>query len=151
MVGKTGFEPATPRSQTECSTKLSHFPILMVRPRGVEPLTFWSVVKCSIQLSYERSSSHLSLPNCILIKKSGGFSWNRTNDTKIFSLVLCQLSYEATWRFVRDLNPWSLAWQASVITTTLTNHNFWLREPDLNQQPLGYEPSELPDCSIPRY
>ena len=26
----------------------------------------------------------------------------------------------------------------------------WLREPDLNQQPLGYEPSELPDCSIPR-
>ena len=28
MVGKTGFEPATTRSQTECSTKLSHFPIL---------------------------------------------------------------------------------------------------------------------------
>ena len=27
----------------------------------------------------------------------------------------------------------------------------WLRELDLNQQPLGYEPSELPDCSIPRY
>ena len=27
----------------------------------------------------------------------------------------------------------------------------WLRESDLNQQPLGYEPSELPDCSIPRY
>ena len=26
----------------------------MVRPKGVEPLTFWSVVKCSIQLSYER-------------------------------------------------------------------------------------------------
>ena len=27
MVGKTGFEPATPWSQTTCSTKLSHFPI----------------------------------------------------------------------------------------------------------------------------
>ena len=27
MVGKTGFEPATPWSQTKCSTKLSHFPI----------------------------------------------------------------------------------------------------------------------------
>ena len=26
MVGKTGFEPATPWSQTRCSTKLSHFP-----------------------------------------------------------------------------------------------------------------------------
>ena len=27
MVGKTGFEPATPWSQTKCSTKLSHFPL----------------------------------------------------------------------------------------------------------------------------
>ena len=25
MVGKTGFEPATPWSQTKCSTKLSYF------------------------------------------------------------------------------------------------------------------------------
>jgi site-specific DNA recombinase len=42
MVGKTGFEPATPWSQTKCSTKLSYFPInkKTTRPRGVEPLTF---------------------------------------------------------------------------------------------------------------
>ena len=53
MVGKTGFEPATPWSQTKCSTKLSHFPI-MVRSKGFEPLTFWFVAKHSIQLSYER-------------------------------------------------------------------------------------------------
>ena len=25
----------------------------------------------------------------------------------------------------------------------------WMREPDLNQRPSGYEPDELPDCSIP--
>ena len=28
---------------------------------------------------------------------------------------------------------------------------FWLRELDLNQRPSGYEPDELPDCSIPRH
>ncbi len=39
QIGKTGFEPATPWSQTMCSTKLSYFPI-MARSRGFEPLTF---------------------------------------------------------------------------------------------------------------
>ena len=27
----------------------------------------------------------------------------------------------------------------------------WLREADLNHRPSGYEPDELPGCSIPRY
>ena len=59
MVGKTGFEPATPWSQTKCSTKLSHFP-KMVRSKGFEPLTFWFVAKHSIQLSYERMTRYRS-------------------------------------------------------------------------------------------
>ena len=54
--------------------------------------------------------------------RDGGLSRNRTNDTRIFSPLLYQLSYETTW----------------------------LREKDLNQRPPGYEPDELPDCSIPR-
>ena len=35
MVGKTGFEPATPWSQTKCSTKLSHFPKLYGALEGI--------------------------------------------------------------------------------------------------------------------
>ena len=83
-----------------------------------------------------------------LVLQNGGFSWNRTNDTKIFSLVLCQLSYEAIMAVRTGLEP-----VISRVTGERDNHYTnepWLREPDLNQQPLGYEPSELPDCSIPR-
>ena len=102
----------------KCTTPIKMWNFLkLVRPKGFEPPTFWSVVKCSIQLSYER----FNFFSCTYWTKNGGFSWNRTNDTKIFSLVLCQLSYEAIWRFRRDLNPRSLAWQASVITTTPRN------------------------------
>ena len=135
MVGKTGFEPATTRSQTECSTKLSHFPIngvpkrsrtpnLLIRSQTLYPVELWGQ---PVQNIYKLR----------LAFKNGGFSWNRTNDTKIFSLVLCQLSYEATWRFVRDLNPWSRQWQCRVITTTPTNHGCGC--PSCTA-PSGYEP-----------
>ena len=54
---------------------------------------------------------------------NGGSGRNRTNDTWIFNPLLYRLSYGT----------------------------IWLREKDLNQRPSGYEPDELPDCSIPRY
>ena len=143
MVGKTGFEPATPWSQTKCSTKLSHFPINMVRSKGFEPLTFWFVAKHSIQLSYER------MPRKI-------YKWwlqrelNQRHKDFQSSALPTELWSQKKWRSRRESNSRSSAWQADVITATPRDQK-WLREMDLNQRPLGYEPNELPSCSIPRY
>ncbi len=56
-----------------------------------------------------------------LINKGNGARRNRTADTWSFNPLLYQLSYRAK-----------------------------LREQDLNLRPSGYEPDELPSCSIPR-
>ena len=60
-----------------------------------------------------------------------------------------ELQSQKKWRSRRGLNPRSSAWQADVLATAPRDH--WLREEDLNLWPLGYEPNELPNCSIPRY
>ena len=38
---------------------------------------------------------------------------------------------------------------STVVKDTSSNFN-WLRGPDLNRRPSGYEPDELPGCSTPR-
>ena len=144
MVGKTGFEPATPWSQTKCSTKLSHFPIYMVRSKGFEPLTFWFVAKHSIQLSYER------MPRCLINKWWLQRELNQRHKDFQSSALPTELWSQKKWRSRRESNSRSSAWQADVITATPRDQN-WLREKDLNQRPSGYEPDELPSCSIPRY
>ena len=107
----------------------------MVRPRGIGPLTFWSVVKCSIQLSYERFNFSL-----VHIEQKMVASVGIEPTTPRFS-VLCSANWamKPTWRFRRELNPRSLAWQASVITATPRNHfgcgswiwtnNLWVMSP----------------------
>ena len=134
MVGKTGFEPATPWSQTKCSTKLSHFPIYMVRSKGFEPLTFWFVAKHSIQLSYGRIKACVKLQKIIKIK-NGGSSGNRTSDTGIFSPLLYQLSYEAIMAVPTGLEPAIFCVTGRRVNQlhqgTIYKLN-WLREEDLN-------------------
>ena len=61
--------------------------------------------------------------------KENAQSRNRTSDTRIFSPLLYQLSYLGLY----------------------TIYLCKLREQDLNLRPSGYEPDELPACSIPRY
>ena len=70
MVGKTGFEPATPCSQSRCATKLRHFPFGLTgypdcgKPGPVSLSTYISTaMACVGQLSSAmRHSASISLP-----------------------------------------------------------------------------------------
>ena len=100
----------------------------MVRPIGVEPITFWSVVKRSIQLSYERTCFHTNKIICTFFSR-----WwlqlesnQRHQDFQSCALPT-ELWSQNKWRFRRELNPRSLAWQASVITATPRNLIFGCR------------------------
>ncbi len=48
-----------------------------------------------------------------------------------------------------SLAPASWAWVIKAFSGEFLEKS-WLREPDLNRRPSGYEPDELPGCSIPR-
>ena len=72
----------------------------------------------------ERIYSPPRLASSLPFQKNGARR-NRTADTWSFNPLLYQLSYRA-------------------------NSQIKLREQDLNLRPSGYEPDELPSCSIPR-
>ena len=42
-------------------------------------------------------------------------------------------------------------WETRNKKTPVRVFNNWLRGPDLNRRPSGYEPDELPGCSTPRH
>ena len=62
------------------------------------------------------------------------------------------LGKDSKWiLFLRQRNLLILMLKKVDVTEISHIHLTWLREPDLNRRPSGYEPDELPSCSIPRY
>ena len=132
-----GIEPTHARATIWC---VNHFTtpaiILLTRAVGIEP-TLKVLETLVLPLNYARNygrggirtpepegadlqSAAFSL-FATLPKYINGARRNRTADTWSFNPLLYQLSYRAK-----------------------------LREQDLNLRPSGYEPDELPSCSIPR-
>ena len=125
-----------PEPQSGVLTTSPHPPQLLTRAVGIEP-TLKVLETLVLPLNYARNygrggirtpepegadlqSAAFSL-FATLPKYINGARRNRTADTWSFNPLLYQLSYRAK-----------------------------LREQDLNLRPSGYEPDELPSCSIPR-
>ena len=124
MVGKTGFEPATPWSQTRCSTKLSHFPNfygapkrsrtpnLLIRSQTLYPIELWALFSWCLGPESNRHGCHhpQDFKSCAstssatqafhlfqgtrLFLKNGVLQRTRTSDPLIKSQMLYRLSYE---------------------------------------------------------
>ena len=121
MVGKTGFEPATPWSQTRCSTKLSHFPFygapkrsrtpnLLIRSQTLYPIELWALLSWCLGPESNRHGCHhpQDFKSCAstssatqafhlfqgtrLFSKNGVLQRTRTSDPLIKSQMLYQLS-----------------------------------------------------------
>ena len=85
-------------------------PEILAHPTGVEPITSWSVVKRSIQLSYGRI--YYKIKWWLRLESN-----QRHRDFQ--SLALPTELQSQFWRSRRESNPWSSAWQADVLTATL--------------------------------
>ena len=132
-----GIEPTNARATIWCVNHFTTFAII-TRAVGIEP-TLKVLETLVLPLNYARSMegegfeppnpkeriySPPRLASSLPFQKNGARR-NRTADTWSFNPLLYQLSYRA-------------------------NFQIKLREQDLNLRPSGYEPDELPSCSIPR-
>ena len=133
-----GIEPTRARATIWCVNHFTTFAIFLTRAVGIEP-TLKVLETLVLPLNYarnmegegfeppnpkERIYSPPRLASSLPFQniKFNGARRNRTADTWSFNPLLYQLSYRAEL----------------------------LREQDLNLRPSGYEPDELPSCSIPR-
>ena len=131
-MGLNGLEPSTSRLSGVRSNQLSYRPIIKLkRVTRIElATTAWKAVV--LPLNYTRkwrgtesNCRHMELQSIAL-------------PTELPSHLTVHVGFEPTISSVtgRRDKP-LLQWTK-------------LRELDLNQRPSGYEPDELPDCSIPR-
>ena len=115
MVGKTGFEPATPWSQTKCSTKLSHFP----KYGALEGIRTPDLLVRSQTLYPAELRAHCHV---IYLKWWLQRELNQRHKDFQSSALPTELWSQKKWRFRRESNSRSSAWQADVITATPRNH-----------------------------
>ena len=112
---------------------------VVARYEGFEPPTFWFVAKHSIQLSYERSKRW----------------WLRAESNhRHEDFQSSALPTELQSQTKKMAVPTRIELAIFCVTGRRDNHYttrpIWLRETDSNHRPSGYEPNELPNCSIPR-
>ena len=121
------------------TTPLCDAVFLLMRHRGFEPRTTWLKVKCSTDWA--------NIPYSFFTF----YIW-RWSD-RFFGLPI-GIPQTEPYRFHSkcpepESNQRHRDFQSLALPTELSGHE--LRELDLNQRPSGYEPDELPDCSIPRW
>lgn len=117
FIGKTGFEPATPWSQTRCSTKLSHFPLyapwriwtfnLLIRSQTLYPVALRAHHQCRGSESNRygwnqprdfksRASTNSATPACLMKAEDG----IRTRDPDHGKVVFYHWTTSATTNII---------------------------------------------------
>ena len=157
VVAGAGFEPTTFGLWARRATKLLHPASVIHRwvrwqLKDLERHTRLELVTST--LARLRSTNWAS----VALVAGAGFEpttfglWAR-RATKLLhpASIVHHLRYDENlliWSDTRGSNSWPQPWQGCALPTELVSH--WLRGPDLNRRPSGYEPDELPSCSTPR-
>ena len=135
----------------------------MARPRGVEPLTFWSVVKRSIQLSYGRFLCYSWW--CWLDIHYGAAERTRTSTGLLLPAPQAgastipprphtAYSWHITMKLMERVKRIELsqsAWKAEVLPLNYTRLFEWSGRQDSNLRPPGPKPGALPSWATSRF
>src|SRR5690554_213235 len=137
------------------STFMIHLSPLDIYIYYNKPINDLNIKKLYIKVNqFDKYKKSLTSSDFCKNQVNGGSRRNRTADTRLFRPLLYRLSYRATIMAVRTGFEPAISCVTGRHVNPYTTGPFiynWLREMDLNHRPSGYEPDELPDCSIPRY